>query len=134
MRIDFDRTAEIVRLAASFDWSWSEDDLDTFCETAGWTIDSRRRSGASITTDLAHDRSDGEVLIHDNLINDIHFFASDVVVESVAEPDQVTQSQFLQLAELLIMHPFASAGRAGIDRRSSPMGFTEARRCSQLHA
>ncbi|MEV6103046.1 DUF6301 family protein [Nocardia sp. NPDC051981] len=104
MRIDFDRTAEIVRLAASFDWSWSEGDLDTFCETAGWTIDSRRRSGASVTTDLAHDRSDGEVLIHDNLINDIHFFASDVVVESVAEPDQVTRSQFLQLAELLIMH------------------------------
>ncbi|MCU1647553.1 MAG: hypothetical protein JWN03_7828 [Nocardia sp.] len=52
MQVDLDGAIRIARLAADFHWTWSEGDLERFCNRAGWKVIDSWRLGTSFQTDL----------------------------------------------------------------------------------
>lgn len=44
--------ARVARVAAGFDWSWTVDDLESFCAAVGWELTELRPRGGSIQTDF----------------------------------------------------------------------------------
>ena len=52
MHADIDGAIRIARLAAGFDWTWTNDNLEQFCRIANWQKSVRDDFGAKIQTDL----------------------------------------------------------------------------------
>ncbi|QCQ92947.1 DUF6301 family protein [Rhodococcus sp. SGAir0479] len=102
MRTDFDRAAEIVRLAAEFEWTWSRDDLDRFCAAAGWTVTEYRELGASITTGLNIARPGGTANLDVNSVKKIDFGVTDSLGEQEAESSGLLGVWFTGLCSRLL--------------------------------
>ncbi|WP_157978264.1 MULTISPECIES: DUF6301 family protein [Nocardia] len=103
MRGDFDRAAEIVRLAADFDWTWSRDDLDRFCAVAHWTVTESRPRWASVTTDLDIENRQSHVhLDADSLLKYIDFGVTDRLSEEEAQSSELPAVWFRSLADRLL--------------------------------
>lgn len=88
MRADIDRAAQAVRVAAEFNWTWTVDDLQPFCDRVGWQLSGHDQGSPSVTTNLEVNRSDALLFIADasrieprRLIKQIAFRASDVVLD-----------------------------------------------------
>ncbi|MFE3258150.1 DUF6301 family protein [Nocardia sp. NPDC059091] len=52
MNADIDGGARILGVAAGFDWTWSETDLELFSALVGWDAQIRPGSGATLVTHL----------------------------------------------------------------------------------
>ncbi|MEU4412688.1 DUF6301 family protein [Nocardia salmonicida] len=52
MHVEIEGAARVARIAAGFDWSWTIDDLESFCAEVGWELAERRPLGATIQTDF----------------------------------------------------------------------------------
>jgi hypothetical protein len=52
LQADLDGAVRVAQLAAEFDWSWKPDDVQRFCQAAGWTVTDIFEGGATLTTDL----------------------------------------------------------------------------------
>ncbi|MCP2293589.1 hypothetical protein APR08_006554 [Nocardia amikacinitolerans] len=52
MRIEINKIADKIRVAARFDWTWTNADLEPFCAAAGWQIAEHHALGTRLTTDL----------------------------------------------------------------------------------
>ncbi|NKR46261.1 hypothetical protein GS506_15985 [Rhodococcus hoagii] len=102
IRTDFDRAAEIVRLAAEFDWTWSRDDLDRFCAAAGWTVTEHRERGASITTDLNIANPRGTANLDTNSYQKINFDVTDRLGQQEAESSGLPGMWFTGLSTRLL--------------------------------
>lgn len=78
IRTDFDRAAEIVCLAAEFDWTWTVDDLKPFCAQAGWELVELRQGGGSIRTGLRVGRPESIMFGRNRSMHYISTYVSDV--------------------------------------------------------
>lgn len=52
MRVDLDGAVRVARLAASFRWTWTFADLESFCAVAGWRVAESWALETTLTTDL----------------------------------------------------------------------------------
>ncbi|MFB8003996.1 DUF6301 family protein [Nocardia sp. NPDC056000] len=54
MLVETEKVEHIATVAASFDWSWTEEDLIPLCDALGWTgVVSRTKRTATLRTDLS---------------------------------------------------------------------------------
>ncbi|WP_216917975.1 DUF6301 family protein [Nocardia noduli] len=102
MRGDFDRAAEIVRLAADFDWTWSRDDLDRFCAAAHWTVTEYRSLGASIATDLDIEDPQGSAFLDADSVRYIDFGVTDRLGKQEAASSELPAVWFRGLSDRLV--------------------------------
>ncbi|WP_278261151.1 DUF6301 family protein [Nocardia sp. AG03] len=88
MRVDIDRAAQVVRVAAEFDWSWTADDLPAFSERVGWHLDRLDTRWPSLNTNLDVNRTDTMLNVGSaaqpggpRQLKQIAFSVTDVVVD-----------------------------------------------------
>ncbi|WP_330178788.1 DUF6301 family protein [Nocardia sp. NBC_01503] len=77
MQVDIDKIAEKVSVAARFDWTWTDADLDGFCAAEGWQITERTELGAVLTTDLKLDRSEAHWHVDEGSVSQVIVFITD---------------------------------------------------------
>ncbi|MFF2554867.1 DUF6301 family protein [Nocardia sp. NPDC058058] len=53
MLVETEKVEHIATVAASFDWSWTEDDLTPVCDALGWAVVSRTGRTTTLRTDLS---------------------------------------------------------------------------------
>lgn len=58
MRADIERAAQAVRVAAEFDWTWTVDDLQPFCDRVGWQLSGLDERFPTATTNFEVNRPD----------------------------------------------------------------------------
>ncbi|MGW4123517.1 DUF6301 family protein [Nocardia sp. NPDC004711] len=56
MYVESDKVEHIVSVAASFDWTWTAEDLPTLCVAQGWEVTRRTDNAAVRRTDHMADR------------------------------------------------------------------------------
>ncbi|PPJ00168.1 hypothetical protein C5E51_35310 [Nocardia nova] len=88
MRIDLDCALAAIQAAMQFDWTWTVDDLPTFCERMGWQSSSPDDEYPSLSTNLDVNRTDASVSVDSTARPDVRrplqqmwFHASDVVLD-----------------------------------------------------
>ncbi|MGV9823353.1 DUF6301 family protein [Nocardia xishanensis] len=101
MRVNIDRVADIVGLAAEFDWTGSKEDLGRFCEAARWTITESGPLGADIATDLDISCPEGYAFFGGGRLCYIAFEVSDLLSKEQSGDDALSQSLFDDLADRL---------------------------------
>ncbi|WP_067835969.1 DUF6301 family protein [Nocardia lijiangensis] len=94
MRIEINKIADKVGVAARFDWAWTDADLEPFCAAAGWQITERGRRGAVLVTDLELARPEAHWVGKDGLGNYMIVFLSDDLDANDTESVRTMYDQF----------------------------------------
>ncbi|MCP2291730.1 DUF6301 family protein [Nocardia amikacinitolerans] len=115
MRADIERAAQAVRVAAEFDWTWTVNDLQPFCDRVGWQLSGLDEQFPAATTNLEVNRPDASLFVADaptpglpRPINQIWFRVSDVVLDRTdlgPELDEVFDALVQRIFELLGQRP-----------------------------
>ncbi|GAB4588860.1 DUF6301 family protein [Nocardia sp. IFM 10818] len=115
MQADIERAAQAVRVAADFDWTWTVNDLQPFCDQVGWQLSGLGGQFPAATTNLEVNRPGASLYIADTSTTDlsrpidqISFRASDVVLDRTdlgPELDEVFDALVQRMFELLGQRP-----------------------------
>ncbi|MFI9508418.1 DUF6301 family protein [Nocardia sp. NPDC052566] len=115
MRADVERAAQAVRAAAVFDWTWTVNDLQPFCDRVGWQLSGHDQRLPSVSTNLDVNRPDALLFIADaseieqpRRIKQIAFRASDVVLgrtDLQQELDEVFDNLVQRVFEVVGQRP-----------------------------
>ncbi|PXX52644.1 hypothetical protein DFR70_13229 [Nocardia tenerifensis] len=111
MRVDLERTVQVVQAATDFDWTWTVDDLPGFAEQVGWQVGNLGQRSPTMTTNLEVNRVDAMAYVEDTRamprpLNSVEFYFSDVV------RDDPTVKPFLDSAfDELVQRVFVLVGQ-----------------------
>ncbi|MFI9508416.1 DUF6301 family protein [Nocardia sp. NPDC052566] len=115
MRADVERAAQAVRTAAVFEWTWTVNDLQPFCDGVGWELSGLEGGSPGMTTNLDVNRPD--VLLYvkaierpdaSRTLNQISYRVSDVVLDRTdlqPELDEVFDALAQRVFEMLGKRP-----------------------------
>ncbi|MFF0614127.1 DUF6301 family protein [Nocardia tengchongensis] len=67
MRVDIDGAIHVARLAADFDWQWTKEGVESFCQVAQLQIDHRQPELALLHTQLRVDRPIGFLMASEGI-------------------------------------------------------------------
>ncbi|MGW0249135.1 DUF6301 family protein [Nocardia goodfellowii] len=102
-------------MATEFDWTWTVDDLQPFCDQVGWQVSGLDEQDPEATTNLEINRPDAVLYVADTPaaersrpIDQISFRASDVVLDRddlEPELDEVFDALVQRIFELIGQRP-----------------------------
>ncbi|WP_330182686.1 DUF6301 family protein [Nocardia sp. NBC_01503] len=93
-----DRVEKIVTVAASFDWTWTDNDLPSLCEAQGWEVVRRTSDTALLRTDHMADRPEAYWSEWDlGGVRDVIMVVTDKVDTSDAQAAQELLGEFDRL-------------------------------------
>ncbi|WP_330178790.1 DUF6301 family protein [Nocardia sp. NBC_01503] len=98
MQVDIDKIAEKVSVAARFDWTWTDADLDRFCAAEGWRIAERTGPSAVLTTDLKLPRPEAWWRAEDGRVNRVLAFVADGLDATDSETLRRVYDQFADIS------------------------------------
>ncbi|MFI6572944.1 DUF6301 family protein [Nocardia fluminea] len=108
---DYDGAVRIATLAAGFDWTWYIDqDLQRFCDAAGWTITGSTKRHDALRTDLRIQSRSAKVGFVKRVFDDIYL--------PVTDPDD--ESLPWEQRQTALINTFAAVGDRLIDALGPP--------------